>query len=929
MPTERFETVREFVYAGRFSPGELIAAGIALAIAVGVLTWWESRRVNAYLLPLLVALRLGAVAIVLWMLAGPTILTKVRHTKPKSIGLLVDTSASMSVIDGEDGTATAIRWAAVHRPSDRSELLVEMDGGAVALAAARGYFVRFAEACQGERQTGSAQEAGAHAQKLTQAAIRCLEQLSDRMGTDGAVASSDLSAIRSTLADDVLPRLASVADDMRAGRLLLAQDRVDRLETLRDVLDGITRRLTRLADEFAKQGESGEDQATFSRARAQSAMTRLEKVTGLLEQAQTSWLRDVEHKARLIRYRFDNSVFPVAVDDWRQALSPADEGPAMSTDLAAAMEQAARDSANESIEAVVLLTDGGHNAGGDPLKVASAMSGLPVHVVPVGNTEPLRDVMLHHVQGPRTVFQNDLIVIEATVDAHGCVGEELVVELLKDEAVVDSEEIAVSSDTFIRRFTFARKAEQMGMQEFHLRVQPVPDERIDDNNEAQLRVEVTEDTIRVLLADHTPRWEFRYLRNLFKREEHIEFDELLFEPRRPRSGQPATGAGFPGDLAGWSRYRVAILGDLSPSELTTRQQALLEEYVDKRAGTLVLIAGRDWMPGAYMGQTLGRMVPVEASNHRTADRAGFGLFVTSEGASVPVTCLSDDPLANERVWREQLPIYDVSPYSYPKPTSHVLIGAAPRALGQRPRRPNHAFLCWQNYGRGRVVYLSAPATHRLRFRQGDRYHHRFWGQLLRWAIAREIAGGSRMVRLVTDKTQYEHGDEVHVTVRLSQRDGDPVSGASCRGVARQSERVVATVDLVEDEDAPGLYAGVFKGLSKGRTTISVAGVEVQSLLAAEGYTDPVETFVVINPDISPELRNTRCNLPLLAQIAEATGGLVVPPTGLAAAVSQLDLSPEVSETVTERPLWTRWTCLWVFLGCLTVEWVVRKSVGLA
>jgi hypothetical protein len=227
------------------------------------------------------------------------------------------------------------------------------------------------------------------------------------------------------------------------------------------------------------------------------------------------------------------------------------------------------------------------------------------------------------------------------------------------------------------------------------------------------------------------------------------------------------------------------------------------------------------------------------------------------------------------------------------------------------------------------VYLSAPATYRLRYRYGDRYHHRFWGQLLRWAIAREMAGGSNTVRLATDKTNYQKGQQVQVTVRLSRLDGKSVSGADCTAVARQDEQTVARVELIEDDQEPGIYKAVLPPLPTGSVTISAVGGQIQSLLAEEQYTEPVETRIMVDPDISKELRHTRCNLPLLKQIADVTGGLVLPPTALAATLSQLDLAPEVSENVTQQPLWTRWAYLWVFVGCLAAEWLIRKLAGLA
>jgi len=87
--------------------------------------------------------------------------------------------------------------------------------------------------------------------------------------------------------------------------------------------------------------------------------------------------------------------------------------------------------------------------------------------------------------------------------------------------------------------------------------------------------------------------------------------------------------------------------------------------------------------------------------------------------------------------------------------------------------------------------------------------------------------------------------------------------------------------------------------------------------------------VTVEPQLSPELREVRCNLPLLKKIADSSGGMVLPPTGVAHLLRQLDLSPDVAETISRRPLWARWTLLWLFLGCLTLEWTVRKLSGMA
>jgi len=295
---------------------------------------------------------------------------------------------------------------------------------------------------------------------------------------------------------------------------------------------------------------------------------------------------------------------------------------------------------------------------------------------------------------------------------------------------------------------------------------------------------------------------------------------------------------------------------------------------------------------------------------------------------VPATQLADTSLASDRVWADFLPVYGLSGFSLAKPTSQVLIGASPRNWRGGGGGSARAFLCWHRFGKGRVVYVAAPVTYRLRFRQGDLYHNRFWGQLLRWSIARDMAGGSRTVKLSTDKTRYAQDEEVLVSAWLNDPEGNAVSGVVVRAVAMHEGSEVAEVTLEEDRQQDGLYTAVLEDLPTGSVRIRAEGPQVSRLLAQEKYDGVVETEVVIDPPDVLELRDTRCNLALLKQVADSTGGLVVPPTGLKAAISHLDLSPEVTEEVRVEPLWAHWGFLVVFLGCLAIEWIIRKSIGM-
>ena len=90
----------------------------------------------------------------------------------------------------------------------------------------------------------------------------------------------------------------------------------------------------------------------------------------------------------------------------------------------------------------------------------------------------------------------------------------------------------------------------------------------------------------------------------------------------------------------------------------------------------------------------------------------------------------------------------------------------------------------------------------------------------------------------------------------------------------------------------------------------------------------VKTFVNVATSLSSERVNTTCNRPLMKQIAEVSGGHVIPPTALAEWLTLQTGVPETISQVERQPLWNRWSSLWIAFGCLATEWFVRRMKGL-
>ena len=75
-PSKPAETIQRFAFEGPFSVGHLAAGGVVMALLIIFFAWRDYRASGSYkLFAFLLLPRLVALAAVLWMLAGPSMVT--------------------------------------------------------------------------------------------------------------------------------------------------------------------------------------------------------------------------------------------------------------------------------------------------------------------------------------------------------------------------------------------------------------------------------------------------------------------------------------------------------------------------------------------------------------------------------------------------------------------------------------------------------------------------------------------------------------------------------------------------------------------------------------------------------------------------------------------------------------------------------------
>jgi len=645
----------------------------------------------------------------------------------------------------------------------------------------------------------------------------------------------------------------------------------------------------------------------------------------------------------------------------RRALMESDdavEGWDQATDIAGALESVLEQVPPDQLAGVVLLSDGRHNRPGSVDDAARRFGILdaPIAVIPTGSETPPKDAAIISVKSPDAVYLGDRIRVATLLKFDGFRGKKATVDLYAGEEKIDSRQISIPQDSHREEVKFRHLPEEGGIGEYRVVLNGLENETFDNNNEWGFQTVVSDARTNVLLIDQTPRWEFRYLRNLFYgRDQSIHLQSVLMEPDRI-SGQSAkrvvasasrpfgeaNATALPETEEEWRKFDVIILGDVNHDAITSEQWEIISSCVRDRAALLIMVAGPQSMPHAYESEVARSLVPVY---YEVSKRTYFGsdetfkFSLTNSGRSHPVTAQVEGQMSNEVLW-ERFPALrwrhpveglkggaevllhaeDVDKVKRTVNSAASLDAALIEVAQRREREAQNALLVTRQTGKGKVAMLLTDRTWRLREGVGDIYHHRFWGQLVRWGAGPNLRSGNNKARLGTDQLTYTGDDEVRIMARLRDEELNPIVDGSLTAEVRHESGQSSTVDLSYREDSNGLHtavAGPFR--NPGSYEVILSGDTVEDEL--------LTNFRVVGSLSAVELSETTLNLPLLESVARLSGGRVFDGEGNLADLFLTE--EETREELRETSLWDRWVVFGLLALFLTTEWIIRRRGGLS
>ncbi|MEI8373227.1 MAG: hypothetical protein WCJ35_10395 [Planctomycetota bacterium] len=644
----------------------------------------------------------------------------------------------------------------------------------------------------------------------------------------------------------------------------------------------------------------------------------------------------------------------VAPPAWRKHLVPG----GTETRLGEALEQLLREERSTPVSGIVLISDGGLNAGASPDTAMDLArdSHVPIYTVGVGSEKKPVDVRVADFNVPSRVFAGDRYSVEGSIQGYGLKGQTVRVELLVREGaaakdpsrrgqgrLVDFAEKILLGDGEAVPVKFELPPSELGQRVLCLRVKAPRGSSDASDKFRESPLDVSDHQTHVLLLAGGPLRDYQYLRTLLFRDKSMKVDVLLQSGQTGISQEATNILGdFPTSRQQMADYDCIVAFDPDWKALKPEQIDLLFDWVDQDYGGMIVVAGpvnaghaaEGWVQDPDMAK-IRKLYPVEfnqglntRSNVTFSSEEAWPLEFTREGLQASYLWLGDSAIASLATWSQFSGVYSYCPVRDKKAGATVLARFGDSRKAQGGQQP--IYMAVHRYSASPVLYLGSAETWRLR-RVDPALFEQFWTKTIRFVAQERLRRQSQRGSLSIDRDRYNVGTSVEVLAQLKNSRLQPLTSPSVTlevtrdGVDRQ------TVLMPVDPSKAGRFMVELPVVRPGEYRLE--------LIVPETVDERVhQTFRGVVPKLEDE--DPQRNASLLREIAQKTQGEYYDDLSVAlsntASPSLVNRLKDVSRTelisLASKPeedeKWLEW--MLVALCCvLSLEWLVRRLAKLA
>ncbi len=571
----------------------------------------------------------------------------------------------------------------------------------------------------------------------------------------------------------------------------------------------------------------------------------------------------------------------------------------------------------------IALTDGIVTNPSDHSRAVAAVvtNAVPVVAIGFGSQAGGRVVSLDDVDAPGLAEPGQRFRISARLTATGDSIPAFELLLLRDGQLVDRSRTVPMSGPRTWTESFEVSEDEEGLHTYAVRVMPPADRSVTVTQaEAAAMVRVAASSeIRVLYVQGGLTWDYKFIHIALSDDPTIRLSGLSRTASTSKFFENVQSdidlvEGFPSTIEKLSEFRVVVLSNLRPGDLTPHQQQLLADFCGELGGGLLMIGGQQTFNASWRNSRLEELLPVRfAVLSNLGSNQSFRVKPTELALTHPVFQISDDA-ANQTAWSQLPQFTNRAIVDDVKPGAEIWLegvggGGHPVLMAsQRYGNGLSSVICMQNLWRWRLARESNPD-----------HFDRFWRQLFRYLSE----AGRESVTLTPANLLPSPGDEIELLIERRVAAGEESPTSRRVRVRIQDPELRDVLDVPIDLEVGRQTTTTFTATTSGTYSATVLGAGDIILTSRK-----IEVR-----DMAAELASTSRNMETLRQFAGISGGVAMEAESGDDVASLLkrylepDTPPQMEVTYA-RPAGTNGWTFAILLACISAEWLCRKKWGM-
>lgn len=634
---------------------------------------------------------------------------------------------------------------------------------------------------------------------------------------------------------------------------------------------------------------------------------RLERVKAAL--TDNDVLKRLASAFEVFMYGFDTELRRFADAGELRAAQPA----GALTDLAGALGGLARDS---EFAAVVCISDGNHNAAGEPAQAAGSL-GRAVYTVgaglPEGQAGAFKDIEVRDAVSAGRAVLNSRTSVAVRIEARGFAGLHTMA-LVKEAGssrLVGQSPLVLDDVVGEQEIQVEFTPDKEGLLGLIAEVPVEEQEAIAENNRVRFVIDVARSALKVLYVEGVVGPEGKFLRRLLLKDPDVQAVALVRVGQNKYTSQGEveglTLRGLPDEKGLWARFDVFVLNNVPADVLGAGNVQALKSLLAGGKGLLLMPGEFSYGAGGYHASALAEALPV-AFGDGAPMHGEFALAVPDNAPASPLSRMLRDAQA-----AGMLPAFEMLHAARSLPAAETLLAVTPRT-GSQAGSP---VLALGTYGKGRVAALLGGPTYL--WRAALAVYNGFWGSMLRHLggqEALELQKGT--VALSLEKPEFALGEMVALKVRFRDDDGSLCDAATVevlwKGPGGAGKALLTSAGA-------GEYSGSL-------TPPETGAYELAATATMAGKTWQSEVFKIEVRRIEAEFQKIGLDRDLLAAIAGGSGGVYLDLDRIGELPGMLEGALEVKKVTTVFNPAKSWLLYLLLVGLMSAEWYVRRRLEL-